>query len=144
MYLCDNCDKDFDSLQDLITHEKGCGKKEVPIISHTLLSNNGLSLHMFIDYSQVVCLEAGVTPQEAFLASNFKLCSRGGNPPSARFHLALSQAENLISTHFSLRKLKEGQRPKASSYDKFMDIELSSPLGRFDELLYTIVNNKCL
>jgi len=88
VYLCDNCDKDFDSLQDLITHEKGCGKKEV------------------------VCLEAGVTPQEAFLASNFKLCSRGGNPPSAR-------------------KLKEGQRPKASSYDKFMDIELSSPLGRY-------------
>ena len=40
---------------------------------------------------------------------------------------------------FSHRKLKEGQRPKASSYDKFMDIELSSPLGRFDEILYTIV-----
>ena len=46
VYLCDNCDKDFDSLQDLITHEKGCGKKEVPISPHILLSNNGLSLHM--------------------------------------------------------------------------------------------------
>ena len=34
------------------------------------------------------------------------------------------------------RKLKEGQRPKASSYDKFMDIELSSPLGRFDNMVY--------
>ena len=33
VYLCDNCDKDFDSLQDLITHEKGCGKKEVPTTS---------------------------------------------------------------------------------------------------------------
>ena len=88
VYLCDNCDKDFDSLQDLINHERGCGKKEV------------------------ITLEEGVTPQEAFLASNFKLCSIGGNPPL-------------------LRKLKVGQRPKASSYDKFMDIELSSPLGKY-------------
>ena len=30
VYLCDGCDKDFDSLQDLTTHEKGCGMKEVP------------------------------------------------------------------------------------------------------------------
>ena len=30
VYLCDNCDKDFDSLQDLTTHEAGCGMKEVP------------------------------------------------------------------------------------------------------------------
>ena len=37
---------------------------------------------------------------------------------------------------FIFRKLKEGQRPKASSYDKFMDIELSSPLGRFDNMVY--------
>jgi hypothetical protein len=29
VYLCDNCDKDFDSLNDLISHEKNCGKKEV-------------------------------------------------------------------------------------------------------------------
>ena len=88
VYLCDNCDKDFDSLQDLINHERGCGKKEV------------------------ITLEEGVTPQEAFLARNLKLCSRGGNPPL-------------------LRKLKVGQRPKASSYDKFMDIELSSPLVKY-------------
>ena len=76
-------------------------------------------------------MEAGVTAQEAFLASNFKLCSKGGNPPSARFYLFN------IPLHINLilicRKLKEGQRPKASSYDKFMDIELSSPLGRFDK-----------
>ena len=30
VYLCDNCDRHFDSLQDLTTHEKGCGMKEVP------------------------------------------------------------------------------------------------------------------
>ena len=30
VYLCDNCDRDFDSLQDLTTHEKGCDMKEVP------------------------------------------------------------------------------------------------------------------
>ena len=30
VYLCDNCDRDFDSLQDLTTHEKGCSRKEVP------------------------------------------------------------------------------------------------------------------
>ena len=29
VYLCDTCDKDFDCLQDLITHEKDCGQKEV-------------------------------------------------------------------------------------------------------------------
>ena len=40
---------------------------------------------------------------------------------------------------FSLRKLKEGQRPKASSYDKFMDIELSSPLGRFGKIMCNCV-----
>ena len=60
----------------------------------------------------MITLEEGVTPQEAFLASHFKLCPKGGNPPL-------------------LRKLKVGQRPKASSYDKFMDIELSSPLGKY-------------
>ena len=31
VYLCDNCDEDFDRLQDLTTHGKGCSKKEVPI-----------------------------------------------------------------------------------------------------------------
>ena len=30
VHLCDNCDKDFDSLQDLKIHEKGCDMKEVP------------------------------------------------------------------------------------------------------------------
>ena len=54
---------------------------------------------------------AGSTPQQAFLASSFKLCSRKGN-------------------HHPARKLKDGQKPKASSYENFVDIELSSPLGR--------------
>ena len=92
----------------------------------------------------MVCLEAGVTAQEAFLASNFKLCSKGGNPPSARFRLF-----NILSKEFHrnfilyCRKLKEGQRPKASSYDKFMHIELSSPLGRFGKIIFlcTIYND---
>ena len=53
----------------------------------------------------------GSTPQQAFLASSFKLCSKKGN-------------------HHSARKLKDGQKPKASSYENFVDIELSSPLGR--------------
>ena len=90
-------------------------------------------------------MEAGVTAQEAFLASNFKLCSKGGNPPSARFRL-FDILPKEFHRNFILicRKLKEGQRPKASSYDKFMDIELSSPLGRFDELLYIIVNEQML
>ena len=30
VYLCDSCDEDFASLQDLTTHEKGCSRKEVP------------------------------------------------------------------------------------------------------------------
>ena len=30
VFLCDNCDEDFASLQDLTTHEKGCSRKEVP------------------------------------------------------------------------------------------------------------------
>ena len=88
VYLCGECGKNFDSLQDLIIHEEGCGKDE-----------------------EVVCLGAEITPQEALLRSNFKLCSKGGNPPSTR-------------------KLKEDEVPKASSYEKFSDIELSSPLGR--------------
>lgn len=28
VYLCDTCDKDFDSLEELIDHEKSCGKQE--------------------------------------------------------------------------------------------------------------------
>ena len=54
---------------------------------------------------------AGSTPQQAFLGSSFKLCSKKGN-------------------HQSARKLKDGQKPRASSYENFVDIELSSPLGR--------------
>ena len=53
----------------------------------------------------------GSTPQQAFLASSFKLCSRKGN-------------------HHSARKLKDGQKPRASGYENFVEIELSSPLGR--------------
>jgi len=88
VYLCDNCDKDFDSLQELISHEESCGKKEV------------------------ICLEEGISPKDAFLANHFKLAKVGGSAPQPR-------------------KLKESQRPKAANYDKFMDIELSSPLGRY-------------
>lgn len=87
VYLCDNCDKDFDSLSELMTHELSCGKKEI------------------------VCIDEGVSAKEAFLRNNFKLSKIGGKVP--------------------LRKIKESQRPKAASYDKFMDIELSSPLGRY-------------
>jgi hypothetical protein len=85
VYLCDNCDQDFDKLADLITHEIGCGKKEV------------------------VCLEvSSVSAKEAFLGNNFRLCKAGsGKAPSGH------------------RRLKESQRPKAASYDKFMDIELA-------------------
>ena len=53
-----------------------------------------------------------MTQQDFFLASNFKLCSKGGSSPSAR-------------------KLKESQRPKASSYENFTSIALSSPLGSY-------------
>jgi len=88
VYLCDNCDKDFDSLPELISHEESCGKKEV------------------------ICLEEGVSPKDAFLGNHFKLVKLGGSVPQTR-------------------KLKESQRPKAANYDKFMDIELSSPLGRY-------------
>ena len=59
----------------------------------------------------MVCLGAGSTPQQAFLGSSFKLCSKKGN-------------------HQSARKLKDGQKPRANSYENFVDIELSSPLGR--------------
>jgi len=86
--MCDNCDKDFDSLQELMAHELTCGKKEI------------------------ICIDEGVSAKEAFLRNNFKLSKIGGKPPGNR-------------------KLKESQRPKAASYDKFMDIELSSPLGRY-------------
>merc|ERR1719350_1111173 len=78
VYLCDNCDKDFDSLQELISHEESCGKKEV------------------------ICLEEGISPKDAFLANHFKLAKVGGSAPQPR-------------------KLKESQRPKAANYDKFMD-----------------------
>merc|ERR1719193_2287970 len=61
VYLCDNCDKDFDSPNALISHEKSC-------------SNN----------KEVVCLGAGSTPQQAFLGSSFQLSSKKGNHPNAR------------------------------------------------------------
>ena len=71
-----------DNSRERLWQEGGANKSM--LLNFLLLSS---SRPCFIIYFQVVCLEAGVTAQEAFLASNFKLCSKGGNPPSARFRL---------------------------------------------------------
>jgi len=92
VYLCDTCDKDFDSLPLLLTHEKTCGKTPLAVPS----------------------IQAGVqvkSAQDSFL-SNVKLFKRGQPMPTPR-------------------KIKESERPRAANYDKFMEIDVASPLGRY-------------
>ena len=43
-------------------------------------------------------------------------------------HLKLRRVGGPAPAH---RKLKESQRPRAANYEKFMSIEVSSPLGRY-------------
>jgi len=87
VYLCDTCDKDFDSLSNLLTHEKTCGKT-VP--------------------SPTVHVKGA---QDAFL-KNVNLFKRGQSMPTPR-------------------KIKESERPRAANYEKFMEIDVTSPLGRY-------------
>jgi len=87
VYLCDTCDKDFDSLSQLLTHEKTCGK--TPIVPSVRIKS----------------------AQEAFLG-NFKLFRKGHPIPTSR-------------------KIKESERPRAANFDKFMEIDVASPLGRY-------------
>jgi len=93
VYLCDNCDKDFDRFSELLEHEKLCGKV-VP----------------------VVCEEERAA-QSSFLG-NVQLIKRGAQK--------------------SPHKVKDSERPRATNYDKFMEIELASPLGRY------IMTSSCL
>jgi len=88
VYLCDTCDKDFDSLKLLLEHEKLCQK--VIIEPKT---------------------QAESAAQDAFL-SNMKLYRRSQPIPIPR-------------------KIKESERPRAANYDKFMEIDVASPLGRY-------------
>jgi len=87
VYLCDTCDKDFDSLSLLLTHEKTCGK-----VAPTP------SVHI-------------KGAQDAFL-KNMNLFKRGQPMPTPR-------------------KIKESERPRAANYEKFMEIDVASPLGRY-------------
>merc|ERR1719443_364209 len=80
VYLCDTCDKDFDNISDLVTHERVCGEQVVaPSI-------------------------------ESFLTS-LKLHRTGQS--------------------LAKREVREKERPRASNYDKFTEIDLSSPLGKY-------------
>jgi len=87
LYLCDTCDKDFDSLSNLLTHEKTCGKSVPPPTVHVKGA------------------------QDAFL-KNVNLFKRGQSMPTPR-------------------KIKESERPRAANYEKFMEIDVTSPLGRY-------------
>jgi len=87
VYLCDSCDKDFDSLTQLLNHEKTCGKT---VIVPSILAKGA---------------------QDSFL-SNVKLFKKGHPVPTPR-------------------KIKESERPRAANYDKFMEIDVASPLGRY-------------
>jgi len=87
VYLCDTCDKDFDSLTQLLNHEKTCGKT---ITVPSILAKSA---------------------QDTFLG-NLKLFKKGQPMPTPR-------------------KIKESERPRAANYDKFMEIDVVSPLGRY-------------
>jgi len=87
VYLCDSCDKDFDSLPLLLNHEKTCGKT---ITVPSILARSA---------------------QDSFL-SNVKLFKKGQPMPTPR-------------------KIKESERPRAANYEKFMEIDVVSPLGRY-------------
>jgi len=88
IYLCDTCDRDFDSLSLLMDHETMCGDDEI-IISDPL-----------------------ATARTPPLFTYLRLRAQGSktSPP---------------------RKLKEQERPKAASYEKFIDIDVASPLGNY-------------
>ncbi|XP_023336350.1 uncharacterized protein LOC111707472 [Eurytemora carolleeae] len=87
IYLCDTCDKDFDSLPTLIAHEKDCGRAEVIIEPKPLHATKSDPLLTYL-----------------------RLKARGSKVTSSR-------------------KLRDSERPRALSYEKFMEIEVSSPLG---------------
>lgn len=92
VYLCDTCDKDFDSLEDLIAHEKRCGKQERVSSSSRFPNRDQSSCDKYFSY--------------------LKLGRKTG-------------------TQTKVRKCKESERPRASSYNQFMDIDIASPLGRY-------------
>ena len=80
LYLCDTCDKDFDSLKDLEAHERVCGDVSSQSSFDAFLS--GLKLHR-------------------------------------------------VGRAVTKRETKARERPRAANYDRFMSIDLASPLGRY-------------
>lgn len=98
VYLCDTCDKDFDSLEDLIEHEKRCGKqKEQALVPSSRFPNRDKA-----------------TADKFF--SSLKIARKTGKG-------------TIVFQKKS--KLKESDRPRATSYKQFMDIMISSLLGRY-------------
>lgn len=89
LYLCDNCEKSFDSLPIIMDHERTCAKK-------------------------VEKVEPSVQEKirHSALLNYLRLGDKNQKPPARK-------------------KLKESERPRASSYEKFIDIDLSSPLGNY-------------
>jgi len=98
IYLCDTCDKDFDSLTLLISHEKNCGKEEIIIT---------------VEKPATLSASPPRSIRQEPLMTYLRLRAAQSSKPSPP------------------RKLKESERPKAASYEKFMDIDVASPLGSY-------------
>lgn len=119
VYLCDHCDLDFNSLPDLMLHEKMCGKS-VEEEQEKEEENRRAALSSVTDtttaYSTTSTTATSGSGQRSKYEEQFFDYLRLGRPgrkaPAGK-------------------KQTKGRTPRAVSYEKFVDIPLSSPLGIF-------------
>ena len=117
VYLCDTCDKDFDSLEELLQHEKRhVGKIRLFFLFFTILLWS-LSRLSRCGNREIISPSSKYPSQDQSNHDRYfqylKLFKSGSVPAS------------------SSRKIKESERPRAASYAKFMDIDVASPLGSY-------------
>eukprot|EP00088_Acartia_fossae_P070404 TRINITY_DN9424_c0_g1_i4.p1 TRINITY_DN9424_c0_g1~~TRINITY_DN9424_c0_g1_i4.p1 ORF type:complete len:567 (+),score=158.98 TRINITY_DN9424_c0_g1_i4:159-1859(+) len=120
LYLCDTCDKDFDSLPLLMEHEKICSRQpdeydfddDIIIADSYSVGNSAADSSFGPDDGTSAIAVVRAKKKQAQFFDYMKLSSAAGQPPEKKV-------------------LREEERPKVLSYDKYTEIDLSSPLGSY-------------